>query len=117
MGWKNWSYWLKGGIICVILLGLIAILTFVIPTFYTFFYTSESHGDYFTNPSGIIISLFLSIVYFLIKGFFVSANKSMPAFVSILIILLTAFYYFVIGTVIGGIYGKIKQRRQKNEQE
>ncbi|MEK6933396.1 MAG: hypothetical protein AABW75_00805 [Nanoarchaeota archaeon] len=111
MGWKTFPYWLNGGIISVILLGFIAILSFVIPTFYTFFYASVFHGDYFTNPHGIIFSFFLSIVYFLITGFFVPANKNMPVLIDIIIVLLTAVYYFAIGALVGWIVGKIKSKK------
>lgn len=110
MGLKKIPYWLNGGILGVIILGIIAIITFIIPSFYNFFYVSEFHGDYFTNPLGITYSFLLSLVFFLIKGYFTFANQPTPIYISLIIVLLTVIYYFLIGALIGLIVGKLKKK-------
>ncbi len=112
MGLKNWPYWLKGGILSLIILSIIAILTFRIPSLYTYFYVSEFHGDYFTNPPGFYYIFLLSLVYIFIKGYFTFANHPIPLLTLFLIIILTAVYYFGIGAFIGWIYGKIKSKQE-----
>ena len=80
MGWKNWPYWLRGGIS----LDLLIIISMII----------------FPKLSEIpIISILL---YFpLFYGFIIGG-------------LIILFCWFIIGAIIGWIYGKIK-RESNNE--
>ncbi|MBS3085684.1 hypothetical protein J4225_03285 [Candidatus Pacearchaeota archaeon] len=82
MGWKDWPYWLKGGVIFEILL--------IIGLFLIAFIKGEG----------------LAILFLLI--FFGGENPwEMFTFLGFLIL------YFILGAIIGWIYGKIRNRNSQ----
>lgn len=103
MGWKDWSYWFKGGFIfgLISFIGSLLWLGYYIPAFSKLFFNFWlavvlSPGQFLAlfglmGPQGDI-SIFKLLGTWAI-GFVIS-----------LII------YFIIGAVIGWIYGKIKNR-------
>lgn len=104
MGWKNWSYWLKGGVI-TFSADFIIVLLIIFTS-----HKSESIGW------GLI---FTQIPFsFTLLGFFskilcypVSINTASACEIPLAIIggLIS---WFIIGALIGWIYGKIKNRNQ-----
>jgi hypothetical protein len=91
MGWKNWSYWVKGGVIgLVVLIILVAIEMFYCPEFVKLGYSKQS-----------ICSLVRSV------GFDFGGGSTVSW---------TIFFvsFLLIGALIGFIYGKIKQRGKRN---
>jgi hypothetical protein len=114
MGWKDWPYWLRDGIISVIFLGALVILSFYIPFLKSFFY-GEWHGDYITNGGGEIIGVMLLLMYLLVSSIFLGSiglmANNMPLFGVIISIILSVIYYFAIGAFISWIYVKIKGER------
>ena len=88
MGWKDLPYWLKGGIIAVSINLLVAI------------FTSSSRSE----MNGIVYAWSLAPLYYF--KFFRSQYPN-------LISLTGAIMYFLIGALIGWIYGKIKNRKDK----
>jgi len=90
MGWKNWPYWLKGGLIFEIVLLIQIILT------YLCLITGFIHGDaanclVFAISPGL---LFTKIVDGII----------IPIVVNLVV-------YFTIGTLIGFLFGKLKKKK------
>jgi len=91
MGWKDWPYWLKGGVIGLIagIIDIIAALAFQAPTCEIGATCPQQH---------IIGKIALLLIYPLqILG------KSIPTVITILI------YFFIIGAIIGLIVGKVKK--------
>ena len=103
MGWKNWSYWLRGGIVFDLLVIIIFLLLYVLWLI--------------IGGSGIysLMNLILFPLYWIFQvtrpvtflEVFVFGSF-LPNFQGI-IILLTI--YFIIGAIIGWIVGKIKKRK------
>jgi len=89
---KNKRYWLRGGVVG----GVIGILIFAIN-----YFLKESFFMIFVAPIGLILMLFGDL------------NKENFILGGIIAILLIFIFYFLLGTIIGYIYGKIKQRRTK----
>jgi hypothetical protein len=92
MGWKNLSYWLKGGIILAGINFLLIVLYYLI---------SNGQGSYY-DPSA-----FLYISSFLVTDFFYWGSNS-----PLEIFIFSSIFYFIIGAIIGLIYGKIKNRKR-----
>jgi len=92
MGWKNWSYWLKGGVIGlvleIIIVGLLTIQKYLfckqIICFYQVF-----------NLAGTVC---------------MNCNDSADFSVSLILILGITIVSILIGSIIGWIVGKIKSR-------
>ncbi len=93
MAWKDWSYWFRGGLS----LGFIGILLF--------FIWQVSYINHKYIISDLISSLSFPIGY-LVYYF--------SDFSLLIIIPLYFIYYFIIGALIGWIYGKIKNRNVEN---
>ena len=91
MGWKERPYWLKGGIIIILFYILIGIV-FSIYDFATF--------DDFKG--------FFTFMYFVGPGSFIFGIDGPMEFITSFIF--TIAIYFIIGAIIGWIYGKIKNR-------
>lgn len=103
MNWKNWSYWLKGGIIGAALFVFLTII--LIP------FGWSGGGGHIGYPNFIIPSLhiFLSILFLaLLSGNF-GISDSMFIYASLFFGLIS---YFLVGALIGRIYGKIKSKKQ-----
>lgn len=100
MGWKDWSYWLKGGVIALI----IQILFFLIDSL---------NGSFLDTR----ISLPLIIIWILMgslnlsfgcynKGVITLSNCTSYIIVSFILNLLL---YFLVGALIGWIIGKVRK--------
>ena len=95
MAWKDWSYWLKGGVI----LGIIAIVVEVIDLVAGKIFCSDPFAG-----NGASLCLFPTRVIELPIVMMIGIQNN-------LIILITSIViWFLIGTIIGWIYGKIKGR-------
>ncbi len=102
MSWKNWPYWLKGGIIGV---GVVLISSFIIG------------GITGIAPDNIIINLFY---IFLIPGIIILAvmrfktygyeMPDMTFFEYVLMAVISIIPYFIIGAIIGWVYGRFKKK-------
>lgn len=92
MGWRDWPYWLKGGIIslCTWLLLIIGYFLTKTTTDFTLFY---------------ILLMLISIVIEPIFVLFNIANDN-----NVLRQFLSSLIVFLIGVLLGYIYGKIKNR-------
>jgi len=95
MNWKNWPYWLKGGISTALLLSLIWAIIVIfdaeVPSFLLFC----------LNP----LILIKAIYSFLVKTVSFSAAEKIILVISIL-------FYFIIGSLIGYIVGEIKSKNR-----
>lgn len=105
MGWKNLPYWLKGGVIFLVIsiflhlfIKLLYVLTPIVGISFLIWYPL-SWILYFL-PSLIIFwnSIFEPDTFIPI----VSGTNVIHVFI----------FYFIIGAIIGWIYGKIKSRKQ-----
>jgi len=88
MGWKDWPYWLKGGIIGTVL----ATLIILIVGFIALSICYENCPPFIKN------SLFI----FILPSYF------LPGVIADVAIII---WNFLIGALIGFIYGKIKSRK------
>lgn len=108
MGWKTWPYWLKGGIICLIIVILLTIIG--VGIFYLLGLVFQISG---------IIPLF-SFIIAISPGLFIGITllgmsfKSFSGIDAIITIIISIIIYFIFGTFIGWIVGKVKSRRQIN---
>ena len=100
MFWKNLPHWLKGGIITV----LIFISAFILSLFLPPYCPHSVLGG-----CGLVIEPF---VYTLIPGWFITDfiddGNIYVGFLASFIV------YFILGALIGWIYGKIKNNKQKS---
>ena len=96
MGWKNLSYWLKGGIIGIIVLIILLIIGFILDL------TIQSSFFPYT-----LMMIFIPLIPFvlIIEAFGIGFED--------VIFFITLPAYFIIGAVIGWIVGKIKSKKKK----
>jgi len=100
MGWKDWSYWLKGGIITV---GILLIWTILIGLTNFIFGGVTSFAD----NSGKFILVLLSLVINIVP----KEDYGLGILVGLITIyILTPIFWFSIGAFIGWIVGKIKSK-------
>jgi hypothetical protein len=117
MNWKNWPYWLKGGII-----GSLTYLIIIVPSLY---FTINDIGifDNIGFNFYLILSLPSAVIPFFGNcSFNYGFNPSKYSYCDIfgfvtgslpVVALFFSFItYFIIGGIIGYIYGKIKNRKQ-----
>jgi len=100
MFWKNWPYWVKGGII----LGAIVFLL-------SFLYWSPINSfeeKYF----GFILTVPFIISIFTGLGYRDIMTGRADLLANITFSLISFVLYFIIGAVIGIIYGKIKRKKE-----
>lgn len=110
MFWKNWPYWLKGGIIMNAIMAILIVL----------FYCLERLGFISIDISFLVTFLSFIPGAFLISPFlggWSCFNMDGPCSIivsnnirTILIIVSNIIAYFIIGAVVGLIYGKIKNK-------
>lgn len=103
MGWKNWPYWLKGGLIGDLIVIIGGLLTLLLSNIFP--------------PFGLLWLPFLIIL--VLPVFFLCAGD--PHFDLCSVGYLTGFWYlfvllvlvecFIIGAIIGLIVGKIKSKK------
>ncbi len=98
MGWKTWPYWLKGGIIPSLVYLLIACIFFIL-----------GEMELLNKATELILTrLFMIMSIPTITSFYAIFPDYSASFFNITTI--TATGYFIIGAIIGWIYGKIKNR-------
>ncbi|MAG27172.1 hypothetical protein CMI47_16675 [Candidatus Pacearchaeota archaeon] len=86
MGWRNWPYWLKGGVVL-----LVVYIVYQFRFFYLF--------DFFED-----------LPMFFIENLDIT-NMALAYIFTGLGYVLMFFIYFLVGALIGWIYGKIRARR------
>ena len=112
MGWKDWPYWLKGGIIFVcysILISLILILVnYLFISNYSFSFNYLGQSLIFPGPSiSFLLSLILGSIYIGVLWFLqfilpIYGEQHTPQIIFIFTPIISAF---VIGSCLGAIYG------------
>lgn len=95
--WKNWPYWAKGGVTLVITMAIVSLPgIFFMPLRIIFL-------------PGVLINILFDELF--IGG--TLYNPTLPEGISIaLSIIFSVAIYFIIGTLFGWLYGKIKNRKQ-----
>ena len=105
MGWKDWSSWLKGGIIVTILYAIYSIISVLISILFPKLISGSSLIEnliFFPQVLGMYLVIFKS-------GFnFIESKLSFTQYFEIFII--GIIFYFLIGAVIGWIFGKMKKK-------
>lgn len=103
MNWKNWPYWVKGGI----LLGVTITLLLSLVTIFRVPVVS----NYVENNFGIFlgIPILLSMMTGLGHADIMTGELDLLAHITFLSV--TFVLYFPIGAILGYLYGKIKNRR------
>ncbi len=108
MGWKNWSYWVKGGII----LGLIYFIPLLIQLLSNLVFC-----HYLIEECKLIYGANIFAIYSLPNKIYLSLTfiDTIPSlYVGLIIRLIIYFIFaFIIGALIGWIYGKIKQKKKE----
>ena len=94
MNWKNWPYWVRGGVVT-------GILSVVIGAYYILY--DGLRSDILTTIYSPVLS-----VLFMSKGGLFSGN-SPSLFETFFAITLNGFAY---GVIVGWLYGKIKNRNK-----
>ena len=94
MGWKNWSTWVKGGVIGILVATLITVIALLTSVISGDISTSGCSGPWWGGTS-FENCKFLFRVY--IAGFVIQS-----------------IIFFIIGAIIGLIIGKIKNKKQEN---
>ena len=114
MGWKNWPYWVRGGITGIIVSIIYPLLIFFIAVMLN----AMQNKFLLDQPIAIIFIIPMFFLFFALFAFGISsASGSLQLFTllySIGLILLHFITYFVIGAIIGLVYGKIKKRKEEN---
>ena len=104
MNWKNWPYWVKGGIIGAIVMILIIGVDYVGACYGG---TKQEFCGYFTIMASLPLAFLLlgKLTAFEIFSTKVSITEYMVSAVIL---------YFILGAFIGFLYGKYKSRKQFN---
>ena len=106
MGWKNWSYWIRGGVILSMLYVLFGIFLLIL------FYIT----DYVVITFLIIYPLAFLSSNFVINTLFTfleNISGGSGGFAYIVIFIINLILIFLIGALIGLIVGKVKNRKNK----
>ncbi len=109
MGWKDWPYWVKGGIIAII------VHIILLPLLLLSIWTSYSTPPTDAGAIGAAILFGASIGPFISPFIFGILPMPIP-FSSVVGYYLIGFIfpiiiYFILGAIIGLVYGKIKSRK------
>ena len=102
MGWKNWPYWLKGGILFSLINALLSTLIYLI------LLILKNNFDTIRFAAEYSFFLVISLL-FINPAWYFSGPRSY--FDIIFGLVVGAALYFIIGAIIGWIYGKIKSRK------
>jgi len=99
MGWKNWPYWLKGGIVFTV----IELIFLFLQTFLTDFinYFNENYNYPF---------ILASMLGWATAGF--DSPNLLAPFGAVIFIVYFLSFSFIIGALIGFIVGKIKSSKR-----
>jgi len=95
MKWKNWPYWLKGGIVGLVAGIFIEALLFFVTNYCL---NNSSGGDWF----GLLVCYYI----FMFPGMFLTNDVLIAIIINILVII-------IFSIVIGLIIGKIKSKQLK----
>lgn len=110
MGWKNWPYWLRGGIIG----GVIGIIWFVFHFMGMNFGPGEGgYLNWVYYTFGVISGLLGSILGFFIFPIALLFGEYFSDATATPFLIISVIYLFLIGALIGFIIGKIKSRNKK----
>ena len=96
MGWKDWPYWLKGGII----VSVFALIFRLAGSMFLLF-----------DSSNIFERILSYISFFLGYPFGIPLANILNTGITIIDFILFLIFYSLIGALIGWIYGKIKSRK------
>ena len=108
MGWKDWSYWIRGGIIGVIV-GMIAI-----PASIAIALASDCVSDC-TPIWAKLFSLFSGWLIIIIdKSLYLLGMGRIAGFLETPLLILVPVTYFLYGSIIGWIIGKIKSKKNQS---
>ena len=97
MGWKDWSYWLKGGIIGLILFFLVLIIV-----------SLKLNSDF---AFIVYFLLWMPLLFLEDSALFFYQIEGYPQ-PTILGIVCIGIVYFLVGSLLGWIVGKVKSRNQ-----
>jgi len=105
MGWKDWPYWLKGGIILGSVFSLLSLFLWAIPYNFINALLGNKLELFFGIPA--LLSMITGL------GHIDIGSGKMDIIAGITFSLLSFIIYFIPGSLIGWIYGKIKSKSQK----
>lgn len=118
MGWKDWPYWLKGGVIGLLLGAMFSVFAIMSynPTQKNYFLCPLLSGD--GGPcrtTAIILTpfLFFSAIPLALFCWISGMEGSSCKIPEIVIVFSVLFVWILTGVLIGWIYGKIKNRNTK----
>lgn len=116
MGWKDWSSWLKGGVVGIIVFVISILVSLILSYLHSFFYNNG------INSVSLIIELFqiflgIVVIYPVLliseitnlNQYLIGSGEPLPG-LSIIGGLTGLLIYFIIGAIIGWIVGKIRSR-------
>ena len=105
MGWKNWSYWLRGGILFLLGIEIISLIVYLLAFILS---------PYFAMPL-IIFQGFGVLLANLIFNWnpldYVYSSPKMEVIISLFVLISNAICLFIVGAIIGWIYGKVKEKK------
>ena len=116
--WKNWPYWLKGGVtFSIISLVLSLMITKYMPLNIIL---SGTNFVWILIPSIIISNIPIFTLFLL--GFNEKTVNLLNAFPdawyfatpNLYALIFISIFYFIVGSIVGWVYGKIKSRKQIN---
>jgi len=101
MSWKDWPYWLKGGIIAAAIYWIVVLL----------FIIAGPKGWSGLGMAQVLMLMLMPSSWFTLgplEGFL----EQVPVVAFLFVILLQTAIYFVVGVLIGLIIGKIKSKKE-----
>lgn len=110
MSWKNWPSWLKGGIIGLIIAAIAGLGMFLMV-----FIGSSLDDNIFSETILIRLVMYLTFLISLTIGLpimitsFMICFKSCSSQQTIMIYFIWMIIYFLIGSILGLLYGKFKK--------
>jgi hypothetical protein len=105
MSWKNWSYWVKGGMLSLLGIEVISLLVYFLavilsPSFAMLLIIFQGFGVYFAN-----------LIFNWNPFDYVYSSPQMEVMINIFILLSNAVCLFIIGAIIGQICNKSKGKK------
>ncbi len=115
MGWKDWSYWLRGGVIGGVLGIILSVSVFLTP---------GNIGFFLRNILIVNFNLFFiveKLIYntLVISSYLIFSKLKLTGILYIMIFIRYIFLiieFVLLGALIGFLYGKIKSRKQGVEE-
>jgi hypothetical protein len=103
--WKNWPYWVRGGIIGFMLMVLIIVTDYI---FSCGFKTQGEFCGIFTITATTPLNIFLTGKLTTLSDILPTVEVSKTMY-----IIFSLVYYLLLGITVGWFYGKIKNRMTK----